>query len=124
MTHWIRFAEGGVAGFGQLEGTRISVYAGDMFAAPRCRKGFCLVGVQGCQAALIQRGDQLRVDLRWERRVPCRLSRYDLPPDNVAHKSRLQAQCLQCSFDGHGGIIPAVGRDGELHGGRSVGWVL
>ncbi len=35
MTQWIRFAENGAAGFGQLEGTRIRVFAGDMFAAPQ-----------------------------------------------------------------------------------------
>jgi 2-keto-4-pentenoate hydratase/2-oxohepta-3-ene-1,7-dioic acid hydratase in catechol pathway len=35
MTHWIRYAESGVPGFGRLEGTRISVYSGDMFGSPQ-----------------------------------------------------------------------------------------
>ena len=35
MTQWIRYAEGGVAGFGTLEGEAITEYAGDMFDAPR-----------------------------------------------------------------------------------------
>jgi 2-keto-4-pentenoate hydratase/2-oxohepta-3-ene-1,7-dioic acid hydratase in catechol pathway len=35
MTQWIRYAEGGVAGFGTLEGTQITAYAGDMFDSPR-----------------------------------------------------------------------------------------
>jgi len=35
MTQWIRYAEGGVAGFGTLEGTRITAFAGDMFDSPR-----------------------------------------------------------------------------------------
>ena len=35
MTLWIRYAEGGVTGFGQLDGTGIRVYAGDMFGAPQ-----------------------------------------------------------------------------------------
>jgi 2-keto-4-pentenoate hydratase/2-oxohepta-3-ene-1,7-dioic acid hydratase in catechol pathway len=35
MTQWIRYAEGGVTGFGTLEGARIAVYAGDMFASPQ-----------------------------------------------------------------------------------------
>lgn len=35
MTQWIRYAHGGNAGFGILEGERIRVHEGDMFAAPR-----------------------------------------------------------------------------------------
>ncbi len=35
MTQWIRFAEGGIPGFGRLDGTRISVCSGDMFGAPQ-----------------------------------------------------------------------------------------
>ncbi len=35
MTQWIRYAEGGVAGFGTLEGNEITECAGDMFDAPR-----------------------------------------------------------------------------------------
>ena len=35
MAQWIRFAEGGVPGFGRLEGTRISVHSGDMFGSPQ-----------------------------------------------------------------------------------------
>jgi 2-keto-4-pentenoate hydratase/2-oxohepta-3-ene-1,7-dioic acid hydratase in catechol pathway len=34
-TQWIRYAEGGVTGFGRLEGTQISVYSGDMFDSPQ-----------------------------------------------------------------------------------------
>ena len=32
MAQWLRFAHGGLNGFGTLEGTSIKVYAGDMFA--------------------------------------------------------------------------------------------
>jgi len=35
MTHWVRYAKGGVTGFGTLEEARIAVYAGDMFASPQ-----------------------------------------------------------------------------------------
>ena len=35
MTQWIRYAQGGVTGFGTLEGTQITVYAGDMFDSPQ-----------------------------------------------------------------------------------------
>lgn len=35
MTHWIRFAENGVPGFGQLDGATVDVYSGDMFASPQ-----------------------------------------------------------------------------------------
>ena len=35
MTQWIRYVEGGVTGFGTLEGAQIAVYAGDMFASPQ-----------------------------------------------------------------------------------------
>ena len=35
MTQWIRYAEGGVTGFGTLEGKEITEHAGDMFDAPR-----------------------------------------------------------------------------------------
>jgi 2-keto-4-pentenoate hydratase/2-oxohepta-3-ene-1,7-dioic acid hydratase in catechol pathway len=35
MTQWIRFTEGGVPGFGRLEGTQINVHAGDMFDSPQ-----------------------------------------------------------------------------------------
>ena len=35
MTQWLRYAESGVTGFGTLEGTQITVCAGDMFAGPR-----------------------------------------------------------------------------------------
>ncbi|MFO1316564.1 MAG: fumarylacetoacetate hydrolase family protein [Burkholderiales bacterium] len=35
MTQWIRFAENGVPGFGQLDGTTIAVHSGDMFASPQ-----------------------------------------------------------------------------------------
>ena len=35
MTQWIRFAEAGVTGFGTLDGERIEVYGGDMFASPQ-----------------------------------------------------------------------------------------
>jgi len=35
MTQWIRYAEGGVTGFGTLEGMQIAVCAGDMFDSPR-----------------------------------------------------------------------------------------
>jgi len=34
MTQWIRYAVGGITGFGTLEGTQISVYSGDMFESP------------------------------------------------------------------------------------------
>ena len=34
MTHWIRFEHEGSAAFGTLEGDAITVYEGDMFAAP------------------------------------------------------------------------------------------
>jgi len=33
MTQWIRYAEGGVPGFGRLDGTRIDAYAGDLFGS-------------------------------------------------------------------------------------------
>ena len=33
MTQWIRYAEGGVPGFGRLDGTRIEAYAGDLFGS-------------------------------------------------------------------------------------------
>ena len=35
MTHWIRFAENGVPGFGQLDGATVDVYSGDMFDSPQ-----------------------------------------------------------------------------------------
>jgi 2-keto-4-pentenoate hydratase/2-oxohepta-3-ene-1,7-dioic acid hydratase in catechol pathway len=35
MTHWIRYAEGGVPGFGRLDGTQIEVHSGDLFASPQ-----------------------------------------------------------------------------------------
>jgi 2-keto-4-pentenoate hydratase/2-oxohepta-3-ene-1,7-dioic acid hydratase in catechol pathway len=35
MTQWIRFADGGIPGFGRLEGTQISVHTGDMFGSPQ-----------------------------------------------------------------------------------------
>jgi len=35
MTQWIRYAEAGVTGFGTLDGTRITAYAGDMFDSPQ-----------------------------------------------------------------------------------------
>lgn len=35
QTHWIRFAEAGVSGFGILEGTQITVHSGHIFAAPQ-----------------------------------------------------------------------------------------
>jgi 2-keto-4-pentenoate hydratase/2-oxohepta-3-ene-1,7-dioic acid hydratase in catechol pathway len=35
MTLWIRYAEGGVPGFGRLDGTQIAVHAGDMFDSPQ-----------------------------------------------------------------------------------------
>src|SRR5512139_1795528 len=35
MTQWIRYAEGGVVGFGRLAGAQIEVYAGDMFCSPQ-----------------------------------------------------------------------------------------
>lgn len=35
MTQWIRYVEGGKAGFGTLEGNAIAEHAGDMFDAPR-----------------------------------------------------------------------------------------
>ena len=35
MTHWIRYAAGGVPGFGRLDGTQIAVQSGDMFDAPQ-----------------------------------------------------------------------------------------
>ena len=35
MTHWIRFADNGVPGFGQLDGATIDVYSGDLFASPQ-----------------------------------------------------------------------------------------
>jgi len=35
MTQWIRYAQGGVTGFGTLEGTQITEYAGDMFDSPQ-----------------------------------------------------------------------------------------
>jgi len=35
MTHWIRYAHGGSAGFGALEGERIKVHSGDMFNRPQ-----------------------------------------------------------------------------------------
>ncbi len=34
MQHWIRFSRNGREGFGRLEGERIAVHAGDMFASP------------------------------------------------------------------------------------------
>jgi 2-keto-4-pentenoate hydratase/2-oxohepta-3-ene-1,7-dioic acid hydratase in catechol pathway len=35
MTQWIRYAEGGIPGFGRLDGTQISVCSGDMFGSPQ-----------------------------------------------------------------------------------------
>jgi len=35
MAQWIRFADGGVIGFGTLDGKRIDVHEGDLFGAPR-----------------------------------------------------------------------------------------
>jgi 2-keto-4-pentenoate hydratase/2-oxohepta-3-ene-1,7-dioic acid hydratase in catechol pathway len=35
MTQWIRFAEGRAIGFGTLDGTRITIHAGDMFDSPQ-----------------------------------------------------------------------------------------
>ena len=35
MTQWIRYAEGGVPGFGRLDGRQISVCSGDMFGSPQ-----------------------------------------------------------------------------------------
>jgi len=35
MAQWIRFADGGVVGFGTLDGKRIDVHEGDLFDAPR-----------------------------------------------------------------------------------------
>jgi 2-keto-4-pentenoate hydratase/2-oxohepta-3-ene-1,7-dioic acid hydratase in catechol pathway len=35
MAQWIRFVEGGVPGFGRLEGTQIIVHSGDMFGTPQ-----------------------------------------------------------------------------------------
>jgi 2-keto-4-pentenoate hydratase/2-oxohepta-3-ene-1,7-dioic acid hydratase in catechol pathway len=35
MAHWIRYSEGGAIGFGRLDGDRIAVHEGDMFASPR-----------------------------------------------------------------------------------------
>lgn len=35
MTHWIRFAEDGMEGFGQIDGAHIRVFAGDLFATPQ-----------------------------------------------------------------------------------------
>lgn len=35
MTQWIRYAEGGVPGFGRLDGRQISVCSGEMFGSPQ-----------------------------------------------------------------------------------------
>ncbi len=35
MTRWIRYAEGGLPGFGQLHGNEIRVHSGDMFGSPQ-----------------------------------------------------------------------------------------
>jgi 2-keto-4-pentenoate hydratase/2-oxohepta-3-ene-1,7-dioic acid hydratase in catechol pathway len=35
VTRWIRYAEGGGTGFGQLDGTHIRVHAGDLFDSPQ-----------------------------------------------------------------------------------------
>jgi 2-keto-4-pentenoate hydratase/2-oxohepta-3-ene-1,7-dioic acid hydratase in catechol pathway len=35
QAHWIRFAHGGREGFGRLEGERVAVHSGDMFAGPQ-----------------------------------------------------------------------------------------
>jgi 2-keto-4-pentenoate hydratase/2-oxohepta-3-ene-1,7-dioic acid hydratase in catechol pathway len=35
MTQWIRYVEGGLPGFGTLEGTQITAYAGDIFGSPQ-----------------------------------------------------------------------------------------
>ena len=80
---------------------------GHMLAAQRSRNRFGLMYVECGHAPGGQRVDQAGVKFGGKWRVARGPGGHDLPPGDVTHEARFEAQRLQGSLDGHSGIISA-----------------
>ena len=89
---------------------------GHMLAAQRERDRIGLMRVECGHTARGQRGNQAGIKLGRKWRIARGLGGRDLPPGDVVHESRFEAQRLQGSLDRHAAIIARMRRQRNCDG--------